>query len=131
MQLKPTVLPFPSFDPAEDGAALRKAMKGFGTDEQAIIDILCARTNSQRQIISQWFLKEYGRDLISDLKSELGGKFEDVILALMSPPVEYICKEIHKAMKGLGTDEEALIEILCPKSNDEVKAIVVKYEDCK
>jgi annexin A7/11 len=124
-----TVLTFPGFSAAEDGAALRKAMKGFGTDEQAIIDILCARTNAQRQVISEWFLKEYGRDLIKDLKSELGGKFEDLIIGLMYPPIDYLCQELHKSMKGLGTDEGALVEILCSRSNDDIKRIVTRYEE--
>ncbi|XP_063707376.1 annexin B10-like [Culicoides brevitarsis] len=125
----PTVVPFGGFDANADAVALRTAMKGFGTDEQAIIDILCARSNSQRQEIIAAFLKEYGRDLIKDLKSELGGKFEDVIIGLMLPEVDFLCQELHKSMKGLGTDEEALIEIICPRTNDEMKQIVAKYED--
>jgi Annexin len=36
-------------------------MKGFGTDEQVIIDILCQRSNSQRQQIKEAFTSEYGR----------------------------------------------------------------------
>lgn len=36
-------------------------MKGIGTDEQAIIDILTKRSNSQRQQISKFFTEEYGR----------------------------------------------------------------------
>lgn len=36
-------------------------MKGFGTDEQAIIDILTSRSNEQRQAISKAFTHEYGR----------------------------------------------------------------------
>ena len=106
-------------------------MKGFGTDEQAIIDILTTRSNSQRQEIAKYFLEEYGRDLIDDLKSELGGKFEDVILALMKPPNQYLCKELHKAMNGIGTEEGALVEILCTRSNEEVKELVTTYEDSK
>lgn len=90
---------------------------------------MCARSNDQRQAITAAFLKEYGRDLQKDLKSELGGKFEDVIIGLMLPEVEFMCQELQKAMKGLGTDEEALIEIICPRTNDEIKAIVTKYED--
>lgn len=106
-------------------------MKGFGTDEKAIIEILTARSNRQRQEIAAYFLREYGRDLIEDLKSELTGKFEDFIIALMHPPTEYICKQLHKSFSGIGTDERSLIEILCTKSNDELKEIVVTYENCK
>lgn len=51
----------PNFNASEDGIALRTAMKGFGTDEQAIIDILTARSNAQRQEISKFFTQEYGR----------------------------------------------------------------------
>lgn len=87
--------------------------------------------NSQRQEIAKYFLQEYGRDLIDDLKSELGGKFEDVIIALMRPPTEYLCKQLHKSMSGIGTDERSLVEILCTKSNAEIKEIVKSYEECE
>ncbi|CAK1551350.1 unnamed protein product [Leptosia nina] len=102
---EPTVVGVSSFNAAEDAAALRAAMKGFGTDEDAIIEILTSRSNAQRQAISKAFTHEYGRDLIDDLKSELGGHFEDVIVALMLPPAEYLCKELHHCMEGMGTDE--------------------------
>lgn len=61
IQREPTVVGVPNFNSAEDAAALRAAMKGFGTDEEAIINILTSRSNQQRQAISQAFTKEYGR----------------------------------------------------------------------
>lgn len=125
----PTVRPSTDFNAAADGDALRAAMKGFGTDEQAIIDILCARSNAQRQEIAAYFTNEYGRDLIKDLKSELGGKFEDVIVGLMLTPEKYQCKQLHKAMAGIGTNEATLIEVLCTKSNEEIGRLVKEYED--
>ena len=57
----PTVTAAAGFSASDDGTALRAAMKGFGTDEQAIIDILTQRSNSQRQQISKFFTEEYGR----------------------------------------------------------------------
>ncbi|XP_053684952.1 annexin B10-like [Sabethes cyaneus] len=126
---RPTVVAADEFDASTDAAALRKAMKGFGTDEQAIIDILCARNNQQRQEISEAFTRELGRDLIDDLKSELGGKFEDVIVGLMLPPAKYLCKQLHKAMDGIGTNEKTLIEILCSLNNEQIKEVVNTYEE--
>ncbi|KAJ0176397.1 hypothetical protein K1T71_007576 [Dendrolimus kikuchii] len=125
---EPTVFGVPNFNAVEDAATLRAAMKGFGTDEQAIIDVLTTRSNQQRQAISQAFTNEYGRDIIEDLKSELGGHFEDVIIALMTPPDEYLCKELHNCMEGIGTDEDTLVEILCTRTKKEIAAIVDAYE---
>ena len=37
--------------------------------------------------------------MIKDLKSELGGRFEDAILALMEKPDEYDAKECRRAIE--------------------------------
>lgn len=58
---QPTITPFPGFSVANDATALREAMKGLGTDEDIIIDILTSRCNSQRQQIAKFFKDELGR----------------------------------------------------------------------
>lgn len=40
----------------------------------------------------------YGKELTSDLKSELSGDFEQLILALMDHPAVYEAKELRRAM---------------------------------
>ena len=124
-------------------------MKGLGTDEDTIISVVTVRSNKQRQMIAQFFQNElervsdyssyvlfenyvfYFKDLVEDLKSELGGHFEDVILALVTPPEEYLCKQLHRAMEGMGTEEDTLIEIICSRSNSEVETLVETYERSK
>ncbi|XP_043199208.1 annexin A7-like isoform X2 [Amphibalanus amphitrite] len=122
-----TIRPAPGFDAAEDASKLRKAMKGFGTNEQAIIDVLCKRSNAQRQQITIAYKSGYGRDLLKDLKSELGGDFEDVILAMMMPPYEFLAQQLHSAMSGAGTDEDTLFETLCTHTNAEINGIKAAY----
>uniref|UniRef100_A0A4W2D025 Annexin n=2 Tax=Bos TaxID=9903 RepID=A0A4W2D025_BOBOX len=115
-----------------------------GTNEQAIIDVLTKRSNAQRQQIAKSFKAQFGKDLIETLKSELSGKFERLIIALMYPPYRYEAKELYDAMKGsrddlsgyvdpglalqdaqdlyaagekiCGTDEMKFITILCTRS---------------
>uniref|UniRef100_A0A3B3U7D0 Annexin n=1 Tax=Poecilia latipinna TaxID=48699 RepID=A0A3B3U7D0_9TELE len=129
VQMRPTVRPAPDFDPAADAQALRKAMKGFGTDEDAIIDIVAQRSNAQRQEIRQAFKSLLGRDLMKDLKSELSKNLERLIIGLMLTPAEFDAKMMKKAMEGAGTDEHALIEILVTRKNEEIQAMNAAYRE--
>ncbi|KAI6654761.1 Annexin A7-like [Oopsacas minuta] len=123
-----TVVPARPFDAEADAQVLRTAMKGLGTDEKAIINVISKRSNSQRIEIKTKFKVMFGKDLIRDLKSELSGNFEDSVVAMFEPTVDYDCKCLRSSMKGLGTDEEALIEILTTKSNAEVNNIKQHYK---
>ena len=98
-----------------DCTALRKAMKGLGTDEDLIISVLTQRNNEQRYMMRQRYQSIFNRDLIKDLKSELHGHFEDAVIALLDSPYELDCRGLYHAMHRPGTDEEALIEILATR----------------
>ena len=115
--------------PEKDAETLRNAMKGLGTDEAAIIKVIANRNNAQRQKIKSAYKTAYGRDLIDDLKSELKGNFEDAVVALFEPPVEYDVDQLRKAMKGAGTDEDTLIEIIASRPNWLLKQIKDKYQE--
>ncbi|XP_057371030.1 annexin A4-like [Daphnia carinata] len=125
----PSVLPATHFDPLSDVSALRAAMKGFGTDEHALIDILCQRSNDQRQSIMELYGRIVTRPLIADLKSELSGNFKHVMVGLMFPTNFYCAKQLHKAMKGIvRTKEDVLVEILCSRPYEEIEKIAAAYQ---
>ncbi|XP_072261888.1 annexin A5 [Pyxicephalus adspersus] len=126
---KGTIKDFYGFKANDDAEALRKAMKGLGTDEDTIMKILTSRSNDQRQQIAVAFKTLFGRDLVDDLKSELTGKLEKVIVALMTPSKLYDALELRNAMKGAGTKENVLIEILASRSPAEVNHIKKVFKE--
>lgn len=102
-------------------------MKGFGTDEDAIINVLCRRPSAQRMEIVRAYKAAYGKCLIDDIKSETSGNFQQTLLSLLVPTHELYANEIHKAVMGAGTDETALIEVMCMSTNHEIKSIGYTY----
>ncbi|EHA99839.1 Annexin A1 [Heterocephalus glaber] len=123
------VSPYPSFNPSSDVAALHKAITVKGVDEATIIDILTKRNNAQRQQIKAAYLQEKGKPLDEALKKALTGHVEEVALGLLKTPAQFDADELRAAMKGLGTDEDTLIEILTSRSNREIREINRVYRD--
>ena len=115
------------FNPVADSDALRKAMKGLGTDKVTLVDIVGNRTNKERLIIKDQYKASYGRDLLADLKSELSGHLKDLMLALFYDPIEYDCLSLRAAMKGIGTNEDTLIEIIATRPPYMIKQIIERY----
>ncbi|KAF7631111.1 Annexin [Meloidogyne graminicola] len=77
--------------------------------------------------VSRSFKQMYGKDLIKELKSELSGDFEDLIMALMDHPAYYDASQLRRAMEGLGTKEHILIEIMTTRSNAQILQIRSAY----
>lgn len=103
-------------------------MKGIGTDENALIEVLTNRSNAQRMEIVKAFKTAYGKDLIDEIKSETSGNFKTILVALLRPTIEYYARELYEAMAGAGTDESALFDIMCAMSNQQIRDIAAEYE---
>ena len=115
--------------PQQDADALKKAMKGIGCDSKAMVAICLGKTNAQRLEVVKAYKASYGRDLIADLKSELRGHLEDAMVALYTDPIEFDADELRKAMKGLGTNEDTLIEIIASRPPQILKLIKDKFNE--
>lgn len=124
-----TVTAAPNFSPDGDAAVLDKAIKVKGVDENTIIELLVKRSNEQRQQIKKAYQQAGGKPLESALKDALKGDLEDVVLALLKTPAQYDAYLLKHAMKGLGTDEETLIEILASRTNREILDIKKVYKE--
>ncbi|XP_015268258.1 PREDICTED: annexin A1 [Gekko japonicus] len=120
---------YPNFNPSADAAALDKAITAKGVDEKTIIDICTQRTNAQRQQIKEAYQQLKGKPLEESLKKALKSNLEDVIVALLKKPAQFDAEELRAAMKGLGTDEDTLIEIMVTRNNRELRDCNRAYHD--
>ncbi|XP_063683370.1 annexin A13-like isoform X2 [Bolinopsis microptera] len=112
-----TITPATDFSADKDCQELRNAMKGLGTNETKIINILGNRSREQRLQIALVFKTMYGKDLLMEFKSELSANFLRLCKCLLFSIPQYLAKELKRAMKGSGTDERALVEILVGLDN--------------
>jgi len=117
------------FDSEEDAVELRRAMKGWGSDDKALLALLTTRSAAQRLQIGLLYKTMYGRDLRQDLKSETSGNFEDAIKRMMYDRPHFDAYSLRKAMKGVGSDDSALIEIIVTKTNAEIAEIKSCYSE--
>lgn len=102
-------------------------MKGLGTNEAAVIEVVGPRTNEELQLLQKTYTNEIKRDLIRDIKDETSGNFENSLVSLITDRYELDAQLVDKAVKGLGTDEDLLSEILCTRSPAELKLISEAY----
>jgi len=116
------------FDPEADVQKLRGAMKGAGTDESAVSDVLAHRTIAQRQRIKEAYKQALGKDLADDLSSELSGNYRSVVLGLLMLAPVYDAYELRAAIKGAGTEEACLIDVLASRTNSEIKTMSAFYK---
>ncbi|KAJ7294720.1 hypothetical protein O6H91_16G068300 [Diphasiastrum complanatum] len=112
----------------QDCQALHHAMKGFGCNEKHVIEIIGHRTTLQRRELVAAYRGMYGEDLPHRLEKELRGNLEKAVLLWMMEPAERDAIILRDAMKGVGTKDKALIEIICTRAPSQIHAIRHAYQ---
>ena len=102
-------------------------MKGFGTDEAALIRILATAGPLEIPVIKDTYQQRQRRSLESDVKSETGGYFELGLMSILMGPLQHDVWSIHEALKGAGTKESLLDDVLIGRSNADMNAIKHAY----
>lgn len=116
------------YDGVADAEALKKAMKGFGTNEKLLIQTLCDKDPLQVAVIQKTYHQRYGKDLIKEVQSEVSGYFEAGLVAIIRGPLAQDCVLLRNALDGAGTNEKILNDVLLGRSNADMKAIKDTYQ---
>ena len=116
------------YDASRQADDLRKAMKGFGTDEATLIRVLANVGPLEIPTIKETYHQRHRRSLESDIKSETGGYFEVGLTAILMGPLQHDVWSVHEALKGAGTKESLLDDVLIGRSNADMNAIKQAYQ---
>jgi len=104
-------------------------MKGFGTDEKALIAAMAKKDPLQMETIRQQYDQRLLRNMIQDLEKETSGYFEKGLVEIARGPLVSDCYNLKDAMKGIGTKEVVLDDVLIGRSNADMNAIKQKYQE--
>ncbi|XP_036384409.1 annexin A1-like [Megalops cyprinoides] len=122
-----------------DAQQMKKAMQGFGTNEDILIEILASRTNKEIRELKTAYKEEYQAELEDDIKAETSGDFRTALLSLCkaSRSEDYT---VNKALadsdaqalyeageKKRGTDCNVLIDILTTRSAPQLRRTFKRY----
>lgn len=116
--------------------SLHNAMKGWGTDEEAIMETLNALTPEEKAHLEMVYAEKYGYGdpaaLRDDLKSELSfGEEKEAIRTLNQGSHKnalVAANALHQAMDGCGTDEETVQTLMSNLTAEELKEVQDVYQ---
>lgn len=103
-------------------------MKGFGTDEKMLIQVLAKLDPLQAAAVRSTYSQHIKRDLHKDVKSEADGYFRQGLLGIIDGPLMHDVALAREAVEGIGTKEWLLNDVLLGRSNADLNAIKTAYE---
>jgi len=119
---------------------LYNALCHLGTCESTLIEVLCTLSNREMNDVSQRYVKNYGRTLEKDLKSDTSGSFRKLLVVLSNGMRDesgvvdlYAARgdvlELKKAgIDRWGTDTSTFSRILSLRNFDQIRCICQEYE---
>ena len=115
-----------TFNPIQDAQIIKQSLSK-PRNMESFIQIVTHRSNAQRQEILQSYQDQFQVNLNYEFINNLSGNLKEAMTALFSNPIDYDCYQINKAVEGLGTNEDILIEIIASRSNERLNEIKQRY----
>ncbi|KAI0134836.1 Annexin [Daldinia grandis] len=121
-------------DTSADIEVIHEAMRDIGCNTEALVR---AFTSSKYEIpwamaqLTTNYNKRFTRDLAKDIESETHGRVKAVFLTLIQGPLGQDVRVLIVALDRVGTDDDALMDVLLCRSNADIRAISAEYKRIK
>jgi len=101
-----------SFNADADAEALRKAVKGLGTDDAALISIVSRLTAEQRDAVAYTYERKFKRSLVEDVNEDTSGRYRQLLEKLLMPRADSMAMCLRECMESFGTDDYQLVTLM-------------------
>jgi len=106
--------------------AVGRALKS--SNNQALIDAVVTKTPAQMHEIAKAYKGQYLRELAIDIKTDVKDPHMQLMLnAMAMDPTDYAAVLVREGVRGIGTNEHMLTEILCTRSPTDLAHIAARY----
>ena len=110
-----------------DAITVRDCCAGFGTDDDELISLLTSRSKAQLARVDKFYRLKYDMCIAEQIADECSGDYKTFLTAMCKPQAIVDAQLIFQAIKGLGTDDDTLVELCCTRSNIEIKRMKAAY----
>ncbi|CAF2138790.1 hypothetical protein BRARA_B01761 [Brassica rapa] len=114
-----------------DARVLKKAVaRKHKSDDQTLIQIFTDRSRTHLVALRSTYRSMFGKELGKAIRDETRGNFEHVLLTILQCAENssfYFAKALRKSVKGLGTDDTALIRMVVTRAEVDMHYIVSEY----
>lgn len=110
-------------DPKETATKLHNALRGNDLNERQAIHVLAGLDPHTLEKVQASYGEQYGTSLVLDIGKHVDGHFGEALVALLKDPDLLDAEYLHDAMKGLGTKDTVLIEILATRTPEHINKI--------
>ncbi|XP_070573012.1 annexin A13-like [Ptychodera flava] len=119
----------PKFNARTESEKLYNAIKGVGTDEQVIIDVLTSANSEQRRELTYTYKALYSQNLVDAIAGDTWhrGNFQKVCIGLLRTPADFDAECVRLALEGPIINEDALIDVICSSDSEEIVALKEAY----
>ena len=113
---------------------IRKAIVGWGTDEEAVYRALRQLGRDANKIarLEALYLAQFGDSLEDDIRGDFSGsELDEALVLISSTGLQLAARRIRTAVEGWGTDEDAIYEALNALGRDQTQVGQLKeiYQD--
>ncbi|KAK7458714.1 hypothetical protein VKT23_009713 [Stygiomarasmius scandens] len=122
-------LSVPGYDANAEAEKIRKVTKGFGTDEDTVISAIAPLSALQVAALGAAFKASVGETLTDKLGYETSGWFKVALRGITLGPLAYDVELLNEAIKGAGTDEQLLTELVVDRTPEDIQLLKAAYRE--